>query len=284
MRTSDPRVLGCATATTSNRASGGGGMQSAPITADGVASGSFYLAASGSTDGSWLDQPFWRESRLPPQLAPQNRRSYWMARMRQMCTLCALTLSIITSGYLTLHARSLTSWSGTLSSAQPAPPVHLRHHISAFAETEFFTTAIAAGVTASIMVACNKSTLRCILARGVAYNRVGKRRLIWDGQNVNAHLVVKSFRMETLQKRGKVPPRAMCPWGYDGRKSSVPSCGDARSCPTPPQLQAGGSFPQACRASLSGSLQHQGSSPWYWATASDSSDARAQASQLGRTI
>ena len=59
------------------------------------------------------------------------------------------------------------------------------------------------GVAAGIMVACDKSTLRCILPLGVAYNRVGKRRLIWDGQHVNAHLIVKSFRMEPLQKEGR---------------------------------------------------------------------------------
>ena len=119
-----------------------------------------------------------------------------------MCTLFAVTLSIITSGYLTLHARSLTSWSATLS----RPGAQLPRCICGTTlkwSSRFVTTAIAAGVTAGIMVACDKSTLRCILALGVAYNRVGKRRLIWDGQNVNAHLVVKSFRMETLQNEGR---------------------------------------------------------------------------------
>ena len=182
-------------------------MQSALFPADGAADGPYYPEAQRLTGGRRSNQDLEDEraeveegqdllsgeNPESPLNRLRNRRSYWMTTMRQMGALCAFTLSIITSGYQ-------MEWNPQKG---PAPPVHLRNHNSAFAETEFVTTAIAAGVAAGIMVACDKSTLRCILPLGVAYNRAGKRRLIWDGQHVNAHLIVKSFRMETLQKEGR---------------------------------------------------------------------------------
>ena len=160
----------------------------APIYADGAAGGPFIPSGQGPADGVRVDQAddsgqaeleedqgllLPGESPTSPLNRLRNRRSYWQATMRQMGTLCALTLSIITSGYQ-------MEWDPTKG---PAPPVHLRNHNSAGAETEFVTSAVMSGVAAGITVACDKSTLRCTLPLGVAYNQVGKCRLIWDGQH-----------------------------------------------------------------------------------------------------
>jgi hypothetical protein len=53
------------------------------------------------------------------------------------------------------------------------------------------------------MVPCSAKALHCILPLSVAFNSVGKRRLIWDGCHVNAYLPHKRFRMETLQREGR---------------------------------------------------------------------------------
>jgi hypothetical protein len=53
------------------------------------------------------------------------------------------------------------------------------------------------------MVPCEPAALRCVLPLSVALNSVGKRRLIWDGRHVNAHLPKKRFRMDTLQREGR---------------------------------------------------------------------------------
>ena len=160
----------------------------APIYADGAADGPFIPPGQGPADGVLVDQADdngqaeleedWglllpSESPTSPLNQLRNRRSYWQATMRQMGTRCALTLSIITSGYQ-------MEWDPTKG---PAPPVHLRNHNSAGAETEFVTSAVMSGVAAGITAACDKSTLRCTLPLGVAYNQVGKCRLIWDGQH-----------------------------------------------------------------------------------------------------
>ena len=63
--------------------------------------------------------------------------------------------------------------------------------------------AIADGVAARTMLVCRREDLVCILPPGVAYNSVGKRRLIWDGSRVNAHLRKRKFRMEILQRKGR---------------------------------------------------------------------------------
>ena len=108
--TSDTREMGFAS---SLRASGGGGIRSTPITADGTAGGSFLPRASGWICGRRLDQyaederAKFEESHAPlsgenpdfPLNRLRSRRSNWMTTMRQMGTLCALTLSIIASGY-----------------------------------------------------------------------------------------------------------------------------------------------------------------------------------------
>jgi len=200
--TSASRGPGRASSPPPPRASAGGGGRSAPISADGAPGGSFIPRPGGPADGADDNNRHELEEGAgllsgetpdSPLNRLRNRRSYWQATMRQMGTLCALTLSIVTSGYQ-------MEWDPLKG---PASPVHLRNHNSAFAETTFVTEAVAAGVAAGIMVACDRSVLRCILPLGVAYNRVGKRRLIWDGQHVNAFLIEKSFRMETLQKEGR---------------------------------------------------------------------------------
>jgi hypothetical protein len=80
--------------------------------------------------------------------------------MHQIGFVCALTLSVIASGYR-------LDWDPTLG---PAPPVFLRNHPSAFAEAAFVAAAIAAGVQAGTMRICAREDLICILPLGVAAN------------------------------------------------------------------------------------------------------------------
>ena len=53
------------------------------------------------------------------------------------------------------------------------------------------------------MQPCARSDLVCDLPLGVAFNRAGRRQLIWDGHRVNAYLCEEDFRMETLQREGR---------------------------------------------------------------------------------
>jgi hypothetical protein len=113
--------------------------------------------------------------------------------MHQIGFMCAMTLSILDAGYR-------MEWDPTLGAA---PAAHLRNHPSAYAESDFVSEAVAAGVAAGIMVACDRSFLKCVLPLGVAYNRKGKRRLIWDGRHVNRYLRKEKFKMESLQREGR---------------------------------------------------------------------------------
>ena len=114
--------------------------------------------------------------------------------MHQLGMVCALTLSILSSGYQ-------LEWDPKKG---VAPPIHLGNHPSARNEHQFVSEAVAAGVRAGTMRVYNRAELRCILPLGVAINYAGKRRLIWDGRHVNAHLIDVPFKMETLQKEGRV--------------------------------------------------------------------------------
>lgn len=133
----------------------------------------------------------------PAAASPVGRlrahRSYWLATMHQIGLICALTLSVIDSGYR-------LEW-------DPAkgPPARrwLRNHPSALEQAAFVSAKVAEGVLAGTMVTCSRSELWCILPLGVAINAAGKLRLIWDGRHVNRHLPKRKFRMETLQREGR---------------------------------------------------------------------------------
>jgi len=74
---------------------------------------------------------------------------------------------------------------------------------SAFTATEFVSAAIAEGVSLGTMAPCARAQLLCVLPLGVAYNSVGKKRLIWDGRHVNRHLPHEPFHMNSLQREGR---------------------------------------------------------------------------------
>ena len=113
--------------------------------------------------------------------------------MHQIGIVCALTLSVIAGGFR-------MDWDPALGEASP---IFLKNHPSALAESGFVTSAIADGVAARTMRVCARSALICILPLGVAFNSVGKRRLIWDGRHVNKNLRKRKFKMETLQREGR---------------------------------------------------------------------------------
>ena len=111
----------------------------------------------------------------------------------QIGLICALTLSVIDSGYQ-------LEW-------DPAkgPPARrwLRNYPSALEQAAFVSTKVAEGVLAGTMVTFSRSELWRILPLGVAINAAEKLRLIWDGRHVNYHLPKRKFRMETLQREGR---------------------------------------------------------------------------------
>ena len=121
------------------------------------------------------------------------RRSYWLATMHQIGLVCALTLSVIDTGFR-------LDW---CPSAGPPPRRWLRNHPSARANSAFVSEKVAEGVASGTMVRSTFADLWCILPLGVASNAAGKLRLIWDGRHVNRHLGARQFRMETLQREGR---------------------------------------------------------------------------------
>jgi hypothetical protein len=113
--------------------------------------------------------------------------------MHQIGIVCALILSVIVGGFR-------MAWDPALGEASP---IFLKNHPSALAESGFFISAIADCVVVSTMRVCARSALVCILSLGVAFNSVGKRRLIWDGRHVNKNMLKRKFKMETLQREGR---------------------------------------------------------------------------------
>ena len=113
--------------------------------------------------------------------------------MKAMGTICALTLSILATGYR-------LDWSPKFG---PATPVFQTNHPSASVHGSFTSEAIAAGVAMGIMRPCSREFLTCILPLGVVANSAGKLRLIWDGRWVNSFLRKVKFSMETLQNEGR---------------------------------------------------------------------------------
>ena len=67
----------------------------------------------------------------------------------------------------------------------------------------FVSDKIAEGLRWGTMQKCSRADLRCILPLGVASNSAGKKRLIWDGRHVNRYLQKRTFRMESLQRKGR---------------------------------------------------------------------------------
>ncbi len=90
--------------------------------------------------------------------------------MRQIGTICALTLSIrvLTAGYR-LEGGPTTG---------PLPAVHLANAKSAFAKPAFVSAAIADGVGLGTMAPCARDQLPCIMRLGVVFNSAGKMRCI----------------------------------------------------------------------------------------------------------
>jgi hypothetical protein len=123
----------------------------------------------------------------------RSRRPYWVATMHKMGIMCALTLSILAGGYRLEWDRAM---------GPPAPGL-FPNAKSAFTATEFVSAAIAEGVSLDTMAPCARAQLLCVLPLGVAYNSVGKKRLIWDGRHVNRHLPHEPFHMNSLQREGR---------------------------------------------------------------------------------
>jgi hypothetical protein len=113
--------------------------------------------------------------------------------MRQIGSVCNLTLSVIDEGYR-------PEWSPETG---PPTPCWLSNHPSSGAHTQFVTDKVEEGVRWGTIQQCPSTSLHCILPLGVAVNAVGKRRLIWDGRHVNAFLPKRTFYMETLQREGR---------------------------------------------------------------------------------
>mmetsp|Transcript_74836 Transcript_74836/g.200622 ORF Transcript_74836/g.200622 Transcript_74836/m.200622 type:complete len:681 (+) Transcript_74836:204-2246(+) len=111
--------------------------------------------------------------------------------MVEMGRVCALTLSILATGYR-------LEWED-----EPAPPKHLNNHPSAANHKEFVTAAVAEGVRFGTMRQCRQEDLRCILPLGVAANSAQKLRMIWDGRWVNRYLRDQSFHMDALHREGR---------------------------------------------------------------------------------
>jgi len=94
----------------------------------------------------------------------RSRRPYWAAAMRYLCMVCALTLSMLDSGYR-LEWNPLTG---------PSPARWRRNHQSALEHSKFESEKVAEGVTLGTMHACGRTDLVCILPLGVAINSAGK--------------------------------------------------------------------------------------------------------------
>ena len=102
-------------------------------------------------------QPEIREERLPGRKSPaqsplhrlRQHRPYWLAKMKAMGTICALTLSILATGYR-------LDWSPKFG---PATPVFQTNHPSASVHGSFTSEAIAAGVAMCIMRPCSREFL-----------------------------------------------------------------------------------------------------------------------------
>lgn len=122
--------------------------------------------------------------------------------MAKMGSVCALTLSIICSGYR-------LEWDPRKG---PAQPVQLRNHPSTASHSDFVKESICAGVSMGVMRPCKRGDLICVLPLAVAVNHALKTRLIWDGRHVNAHLREVPFKMETLQSEGRTLFSG-CGWG-----------------------------------------------------------------------
>jgi len=104
-----------------------------------------------------------------------------------------MTMSIILDGYK-------LEWDPAKG---PAPPVQLRNLASVKTDEGFVTRSVEAGVLSGIIQECPKEELICILPLGIALNRVGKQRLVWDARHVNDHLRITTMKMETLQREGR---------------------------------------------------------------------------------
>jgi len=151
-------------------------------------------AVLGEPDYSDLDRGEAHEGPAPESPIGRLRahQGYWLATMRHLGLICALTLSVIDQGYR-------LEWRADMG---PPPRRWLRNHPSTHLHEAFVSEKVAEGVLAGTMLRCSRSDLWCILPLGVAVNAVGKLRLIWDGRHVNAHLPKSKFRMETLQREG----------------------------------------------------------------------------------
>ena len=108
----------------------------------------------------------WKDGGQEELCRLRARSSYWLATLHQIGLICALTLSVIDSGYR------------LESDPAKGPPARcwLRNHPSALeqAAAAFVSAKVAEGVLAGTMVTCLRSELWCILPLGVAINAAGK--------------------------------------------------------------------------------------------------------------
>ncbi len=93
-----------------------------------------------------------------------SRRAYWLATMRQMGTICALTLSILSAGYR-------LEWDPATG---PPPAVHLSNAKTAFENLAFVPAAIAEGVGLETMAPCARDQLTCIVPLGGCVQQRGQ--------------------------------------------------------------------------------------------------------------
>ena len=123
----------------------------------------------------------------------RERRLVWLAAMRRTGLMCAMTLSILSSGYL-------LEW----GDGGEAPSVFQANHPSAMEDPEFKGESIRTGLAQGTMRKVTRDFLRCIQPLGEAVHaRTGKKRLIYDARHVNARLVKTKFKMESLQHEGR---------------------------------------------------------------------------------
>ena len=123
----------------------------------------------------------------------RNSRQAWLKAMHGLSLVCAMTLSIIESGYR-------LEWNeGGLP-----PPVFQTNHQSTHLDPEFIEESIRTGLTQGTMKEVYKGFLKCIHPLGIAiHTRTQKKHLIYDARHANEHLVKTKFKMEALHIEGR---------------------------------------------------------------------------------
>ena len=116
------------------------------------------------SEGVPLPDPGENKGTPSPLHRLRDHRNYWRRVMAKMGCVCALTLSILTSGYQ-------LEWDETKG---PAAPIQLRNHQSALADAAFTSSAVQAGISTGVIRRCARSDLKCVLPLAVAVNMRSK--------------------------------------------------------------------------------------------------------------